>query len=126
MAERCICEGVEVIIFPCSGAANVGQIANRAAVELVKQGTGNMSCIAAIGAGVKAVIESAKAGEKILAIDGCRIACASEILRKAGFNPAEIVVTNLGIKKNFEFDLDEKEVEMVVEKAKELIGGEQK
>ncbi len=126
MAEKCICEGVEVIIFPCSGAANVGQIANRAAVELAKQGFGNLFCTAAIGAGIKAIIESAKASGKILAIDGCRIACASEILKKAGFNPLEIVVTNLGIKKNFDLNLNEKEVELVVEKARELIRGERK
>ncbi|MEM2991400.1 MAG: putative zinc-binding protein [Halobacteria archaeon] len=123
MTEKCICEGVEVIIFPCSGAANVGQIANRAAVELAKQGFGNMFCTAAIGAGIKAIIESARASGKMLAIDGCRIACASEILKKAGFNPLEIVVTNLGIKKNFDLNLNEEEVKLVIEKAKELIRG---
>lgn len=126
MVERCICEGVEVIIFPCSGASNVGQIANNAAVKLAKQGIGNMFCTAGIGAGIKAIIESARASGKILAIDGCRIACASEILKKAGFNPMEIVVTNLGIKKNYDLNLNEEEVELVVEKAKELIKGEGK
>ncbi len=126
MAEKCICEGVDLIIFACSGAANVGQIANKAALELAKQGFGSMFCTAGVGAGIGAIIESSKAGKRILALDGCRLACASEILRKAGFNPEEIVVTNLGIKKNFEFNVDDKEVQMVVEKTRKLIGGEKK
>lgn len=126
MAEKCICEGVDLIIFPCSGAANVGQIANRAAIELALEDFGRMLCTAAVGGGIAGIVESAKAGKKILVIDGCRLACASEILKKAGFNPVEIIVTNLGIKKTSELNPDEKEVKIVVEKAKELIRGVQK
>ncbi len=40
--ERCECEATSILVFPCSGGSNVGQIANAAAVELTKQGRATM------------------------------------------------------------------------------------
>ncbi|MGD0916396.1 MAG: putative zinc-binding protein, partial [Thermodesulfobacteriota bacterium] len=38
MEERCLCEPTEILIFSCSGASNVGQIANQAGVRLTQNG----------------------------------------------------------------------------------------
>ncbi|SHE80054.1 DGC domain-containing protein [Desulfofundulus australicus DSM 11792] len=39
----CTCEAAPVLIFPCSGGSNVGQIANQAAVELTREGISESS-----------------------------------------------------------------------------------
>ncbi len=41
--------GEKVMILACSGASNVGQLSNQAAVELTREGFGKRSCLAGIG-----------------------------------------------------------------------------
>ncbi len=101
MEEKCLCEPTEILIFPCSGGSNVGQIANEAGVKLTQQGMGKFFCLAGIGGHVSGMIESTKAGKMLVAVDGCQVACAKKILEHAGFNIDEYVqVTDLGIEKN--------------------------
>jgi uncharacterized metal-binding protein len=105
--EKCLCEPSEILIFPCSGGSNVGQIANQAGVKLTQDGMGNFFCLAGIGGHVSGMIESTKAGKILAAIDGCPVACAKKTLEHAGFNIDEYIqVTDLGIEKNHNFDLD--------------------
>jgi uncharacterized metal-binding protein len=40
MEDKCLCEPTEILIFPCSGGSNVGQIANQAGVKLTQGGIG--------------------------------------------------------------------------------------
>ena len=101
MEDKCLCEPSEILIFPCSGGSNVGQIANQAGVKLTQDGMGRFFCLAGIGAHVSGMIESTKAGKILVAIDGCPVACAKKTLEHAGFNIDEYVqVTDLGIEKN--------------------------
>ena len=101
MEEKCLCEPTEILIFPCSGGSNVGQIANEAGVKLTQQGMGKFFCLAGIGGHVSGMIESTKAGKVIVAIDGCPVACAKKTLEHAEFNIDEYVeITSLGIEKN--------------------------
>jgi uncharacterized metal-binding protein len=41
MEEKCLCEPTEILIFPCSGGSNVGQIANYTGVKLTQTGISN-------------------------------------------------------------------------------------
>lgn len=101
MEDKCLCEPSEILIFPCSGGSNVGQIANQAGVKLTQDGMGRFFCLAGIGAHVSGMIESTKAGKILVAIDGCPVACAKKTLEHTGFNIDEYVqVTDLGIEKN--------------------------
>ena len=101
MDEKCLCEPSEILIFPCSGGSNVGQIANQAGVKLTQEGMGRFFCLAGVGAHVSGMVESTKAGKVIVAIDGCPVACAKKTLEHAGFNIDEYVqVTDLEIEKN--------------------------
>ena len=101
MEDKCLCEPSEILIFPCSGGSNVGQIANQAGVKLTQEGMGRFFCLAGIGAHVSGMVESTKAGKILVAIDGCPVACAKKTLEHAGFNIDEYVqVTDLGIEKN--------------------------
>ena len=58
MAEKCLCEASEVLIFPCSGGSNCGQIANDAAVQLTEEGIGMIYCLAGIGAHDSVMIDT--------------------------------------------------------------------
>ena len=101
MEEKCLCEPTEILIFPCSGGSNVGQIANQAGVQLTQKGMGRFFCLAGIGGHVSGMVESTKAGKMLVAIDGCPVACAKKTLEHAGFKIDEyVLVTDLGIEKN--------------------------
>jgi uncharacterized metal-binding protein len=116
MEEKCLCEPTEILIFPCSGGSNVGQIANQAGVKLTQDGMGRFFCLAGIGGHVSGMIESTKAGKVLVAIDGCPVACAKKTLEHAGFNIDEYVqVTDLGIEKSHNFDLNPSEVGKVTD-----------
>jgi len=87
-------------IFSCSGASNCGQIANAVVVKLAETGHGYMSCIAGIGAHDKKIIEGAVSAARVIAVDGCGVACARKILEHTGVTVTHwINVTDYGIKK---------------------------
>jgi uncharacterized metal-binding protein len=114
MEDQCLCEPDEILIFSCAGSSNVGQIANHAAVKLTQSGLGRYFCLAGVGGHVSGMIESTKAGKMLVAIDGCPVACAKKILEHTGFNIDEYLqVTELGIEKNHDFNLDLLDVEKV-------------
>jgi uncharacterized metal-binding protein len=116
MEDKCLCEPTDILIFPCSGGSNVGQIANQAGVKLTQEGIGKIFCLAGIGGHVSGMIESTKAGKVIVAIDGCPVACAQKTLEHAGFNIDEYVeITSMGIEKNHNFDLNLSDVKKVTD-----------
>jgi uncharacterized metal-binding protein len=78
--------GENKLIFACSGASDVGDIADRAARMLSRYGDGKMICLAGIGGRVNSVMDITREAEKILAIDGCPSSCAAKCLKKAGFS----------------------------------------
>ncbi len=111
MDDKCLCEPSEILVFPCSGGSNVGQIANQAGVKLTQNGIGKFFCLAGIGGHVSGMIESTKAGKMLVAIDGCPVACAKKTLEHTGFNIDEYVqVTELGFEKSHDFDLNPSDV----------------
>ena len=115
MDEKCLCEPSEILVFPCSGGSNVGQIANQAGVKLTQDGMGRLFCLAGIGGHVSGMIESTKAGKILVAIDGCPVACAKKTLEHAGFNIDEYAqVMELGIEKNHDLDPDPSDINKVV------------
>lgn len=84
--SSCCCEGEKItLIFPCSGASDVGELSDRAARQLTRNGYGKMYCLAGIGGGVSGIIESTRSADRILAIDGCPLQCAKKTLERAGF-----------------------------------------
>lgn len=117
--EKCLCEPTEILIFPCSGGSNVGQIANEAAKELTTLNHGKMYCLAGIGGHVSGLIELIKVAKNLIAINGCPVSCAKKTLEHAGFNPdVHVIVTHLGIKKNSSFTMNNSEIERVIKKVR--------
>jgi len=120
-----LCEPTEILIFPCSGGSNVGQIANESAKDMTTLGHGKMYCLAGIGGHVSGLVESTKAAKKIVAIDGCPVACARKTLEHAGFKvDVHVVATELGIQKMLGFMMDIGDINKVVEKIKGEIADE--
>jgi len=88
------------LIFACSGAADVGAIADRAARKLTADGAGKMYCLAGIGGRVPGILKTTEEAEKILAIDGCPLDCTKLSLEEAEFTEFEHMrVTDLDLEK---------------------------
>jgi uncharacterized metal-binding protein len=114
----CACSTGPKLIFACSGAADVGALADQAARKLTRQGAGKMFCLAGIGGRVSGIIKSTEAAASILAIDGCALDCAKKSLEEAGilrFN--HLRLTDLGFTKG-ETEVDDVAVGKVVSQAK--------
>jgi uncharacterized metal-binding protein len=123
MSGDCCSSDKNIMILACSGGSNVGQLSNRAAVELTQEGFGKMFCLAGIGGNLSGFIQSAKDVPAMVAIDGCAVGCAKAILENAQVpNPNYLVLTDLGIEKNKNFNLDAADVQTVKESVKNMFG----
>jgi uncharacterized metal-binding protein len=97
--EKC-CNAKSRLIYSCSGAANTGEIADQVARKLAKEGYGNMTCLASVGAHISGFVESAKgAPDENITIDGCSVACGKKILEQIGVTSKSFIITEMGIEK---------------------------
>jgi uncharacterized metal-binding protein len=85
MSEASLTETAARLVFACSGAADVGEIADRAARLLQREGTARMFCLGCIGARMEESIAWVRTASDILVIDGCATDCAKKCLEQAGF-----------------------------------------
>ena len=74
------------LVFVCSGAADVGELTDRAARQLRQEGLGTMSCLASIGARDSDITFNAEIADRVLLIDGCPKACARRTFAEAGLS----------------------------------------
>ena len=119
MADECCATNGQIMILACSGGSNVGQISNQAAVELTAEGFGKMYCLAGVGGRLPGFIQSAKDVEEMIVIDGCEIGCAKAVLETAGVPLKNyLVVTELGLEKNKNFNLARTDIDKVKEGVK--------
>jgi uncharacterized metal-binding protein len=103
-----------VMILACSGASNVGQLSNQAAVELTREGFGQMFCLAAIGAHLEKFVRYARNVPSMVAIDGCTVGCIRVILQHAEVPLRNyVVLTELGIVKNMNSILEKTDIDKV-------------
>lgn len=111
-----------VLIYACSGGANVAEISDKAARQLMFEGRGTMFCLAGLGAGIQGMIQTAKDADVNLVIDGCPMDCAKKVFEKAGItNYACLKVTDLGIEKTKGVRAADEQVAQVVAKAREIL-----
>jgi uncharacterized metal-binding protein len=93
-------DAVSKLIFSCSGAADVGAIADQAARRLTQDGHGKMFCLAGVGGRVPPIMERTANADAILAIDGCELDCVKHCLEFAGFTEVEhLRLLDLGMEK---------------------------
>jgi len=90
-----------VVVYACSGCSDAGELADRIARRLTREGVAEMSCLAGIGGRVKPLVNKAAGAERILAIDGCPLNCTRHTLELAGFKNFEhLELHKLGMRKN--------------------------
>jgi len=123
MAEECCVPGGNIMILACSGGSNVGQLSNQAAVELTQEGFGKMFCLAGIGGQLSGFVQSAKDVPEMVVIDGCSVGCAKACLEQAEVPVGNyLVLTDLGIEKNKDFNLRRDEIDRVKQAVKAACG----
>lgn len=98
--KSCCCSGKTVMLYACSGGANVGEMSDHVARDLMFAGKGTMFCLAGIGGAISGMIETAKAADVNLLIDGCPMDCAKKTFETHGIgNFTHLRITDLGIEK---------------------------
>lgn len=120
--NTCACGSAPTLIFACSGAADVGAVADQAAREMTRNGAGSMFCLAGIGGRVPGIMKTTEAAGDILAIDGCPINCVKKCLEEAGFDTFKhLRLADLGLKKG-ETEVNDSTVKAVARHGAELLG----
>ena len=115
------CVGGPKLIFACSGAADVGEISDRAARSMTRNGAGKMFCLAGIAGRIGGIMKMTESASKILAIDGCELDCVKNCLRQAGFEQFEhFRVTDLGMEKG-SASVNDENIAKVASKGKEMM-----
>jgi uncharacterized metal-binding protein len=93
-------EAKKVLLYACSGGANVAEASDVACRHLMREGRGSMFCLAGIAAGIESMVEQAKSADLNLVIDGCGMDCARKIFEQAGLTNAQYLrATDLGLEK---------------------------
>ena len=115
------CASGPKLIFACSGAADVGEISDRAARNMSRGGAGKMFCLAGVGGSIPGIMKMTGTASKILAIDGCELDCVKNCLQKAGFGQFEqFRVTDLGLEKG-NAEVNNENISKVVSKGKDIL-----
>lgn len=106
----------KTLVYSCSGCSSAAQMANHLAVRLDRSGDAEMSCIAGVGGNVKALLKVALSKRKIVAIDGCPLACSKACLSNHNIAPdLHIILSDFGIKKKNHEDFDLQEAEIILD-----------
>jgi len=113
-----MCNEAGVLIFPCSGGSDVGELSDRVARKMAKCGQAKMLCLSGVGAHIPGMIESTKAANKIIAIDGCPVSCSKKTLEHAGFRVMAFNLKDMGFEKG-----KTKVNEDTIEKTASIIAG---
>ncbi|MGQ9666478.1 MAG: putative zinc-binding protein [Anaerolineae bacterium] len=112
------------IIFACDGAASVGQVGNRVAIDLTNAGSrARMCCTAAVGAGSEQHVNIAKRARSVIVINGCASRCVSKIMEQHGVEvDHEYVIAKMGVSKIPTLDFNEADVARIAKQIASEIG----
>jgi uncharacterized metal-binding protein len=113
-------EDTKYVFYACSGASNVGEIADKTARKLRSTGVGLMSCLSGVGANLPNYIEIAKNADFALVIDGCPVKCGQTIFRRAGLDGKFFELSNFGLEKG-KTQITDQVIEETAKKIKEQL-----
>ena len=121
--NKACCSGGSKLIFACSGAADVGAVADQAARKLTRDGAGKMFCLAGVGGRIPGIMKNTEAASKLLAIDGCPLNCVKACLEEAGFTNFEhLRLADLGMAKG-STEITEANIGKVADAGRALLAG---
>lgn len=110
------------LVYSCSGCSNVAQLANSVALRLDRAGLAEMSCIVGVGGQVPPLVNKARSGRRIVALDGCPLQCVQACLRLQDLTAdVHVILSQLGLRKRFGVDCGEPEMELVFSRVVGLI-----
>ena len=97
--SECCGGGKTRLLYSCSGCSDVGEIADKTARKLTKEGFGKITCLAGVGAHLSGFVASAKGADETITIDGCPVACAKKNLEHIEVSPKSFILTEMGLVK---------------------------
>lgn len=104
------------LVYSCSGCSSAAQTANYIALKLDRDGEAEMSCIAGVGGNVPHLVNIARSGRLIVALDGCPLACTLGCLQQRGLKADyHLQLHEHGVKKKYHADFDQNEADRVTE-----------
>lgn len=108
-------EGVKPLVYSCSGCSSAAQMANYLAIRLDRNELAEMSCIAGVGGNVISLVRKAKSGRKLIAIDGCPLACVKACLSNHSLQPDwHIELKGMGVAKLQGKDFDKEAADNIL------------
>ncbi len=86
------------ILYTCSGCCTEGAVSDQVGRKLRAAGYARCgtSCLAGIGAGYPRFLKAAAEATEVIAIDGCKMACAKMLLKKANITAKSYVLMDMG------------------------------
>jgi uncharacterized metal-binding protein len=115
------------IVYSCSGCSSAAQTANYIALKLDRDGEAEMSCISGVGGDVPHLVDIARSGRPIIALDGCPLACVVHCLQQRGVSADfHWLLNEQGVKKRYHTEIDQEQADelanKVAEQARKLRG----
>ena len=122
-SESCCQRARNVLLLACSGAANVGEVADRACRQLMREKCGSMFCLAGLGGDIATMVETARDADVNVVVDGCEVDCGRRTLERHGLrNVMHVRITDLDIEKTKGAPATDEQVSVVVRHVKEKLG----
>src|SRR5690606_28110817 len=95
---------------------SAAQLSNHLALRLDRMELAEMSCIAAVGGDVPALVKTAKSGRPMPVLESCPMECAKQRLKRHGIVPDEHVqLHDYGVKKRKHQDFDPEQAEQILQ-----------
>jgi len=123
----CSSNGCEktVLLYACSGGANVAEVADQACRRAMYDGVGSMFCLAGLGADIDGMVQAARDADVNIVVDGCAMDCAKKVFERLGVtNFTPLRVTDWGIEKQKGIAATEEQIALATTKLKEAIAKE--
>ncbi len=103
------------LVYSCSGCSSAAQLANHLALRLDREGLAEMSCIAGVGGDVQSLVNVARSGRPILALDGCALECVRHCLAQRGVAPtSHVQLAEHGVRKRYHAEFDPGEADALL------------
>jgi len=103
------------LVYSCSGCSSAAQLANHVAVRLDRSQVAEMSCIAGVGGDVPSLVQTARSGRPIIALDGCSLHCVKNSLARQGVEAKwHYTLSDLGVRKRYHADFSPEEADAVI------------
>ena len=111
------------LVYSCSGCSNVAQLANTLALRLDRSGLAEMSCIVGVGGHVVPLVNKARSGRRIIALDGCPLQCVQACLQQHDLEAdVHVILSQLGWRKRFGVECSQEEGDALFVRLIPMIG----